>query len=99
VTDITKIEGHLKTVEGNRETITWILEQQGQLRTELLAFYKKDIKEIDAALQSIGLGEDGPKFHQKLLEEVRTAFMSQWQRSYDLVCPAGALGQTENTAG
>lgn len=99
MTNTTNIEGHLKIVEGNRETITWILEQQGQLRTELLAFYKKDIKEVDAALQSINLGEERSQFHQKLLEDVRNVFMSQWQRSYDLVCPADALSPAPTTAG
>jgi hypothetical protein len=85
--DVEKREEHFKSLESNKETIIWILENQGQLRAELLSFYKKEFKEIDAALSTIDMGDDKLAFRLRLLEGIQNVFISHWQRSYDLVLP------------
>lgn len=82
-----KIEAHCKSLESNKEIISWILEHQSQLRDELLSFYKKDFKEIDAAIATIEMGEDKLTFRLRLLEGIQSVFLAHWQRSYDLVLP------------
>jgi hypothetical protein len=90
------IINHLKEVEPLKEAVNWVLEKQSELRSEILAFYKKDIKEIDSALSSIEIGESG-EFRKKILEKVQQTFLDQWLRSYDLVCPASKSGGSSVT--
>lgn len=95
-----KMEAHCKSLESNKEIISWILENQSQLRDELLSFYKKEFKEIDSAISSIDMGEDKITFRLRLLEGIQSVFLSHWQRSYDLVLPhdlsSGYIGKAEN---
>jgi hypothetical protein len=79
---------HFKAISETKEAISWILERQAELRSELMAFYKKDLKEIQSSLSSIG-SEGVDEFAKKALESVEKHFIDQWQRSYDLITPAG----------
>jgi hypothetical protein len=98
--DVEKMEAHFKSLECNKDVITWILENQSQLRDELLSFYKKEFKEIDSAISSIDMGEDKITFRLRLLEGIQSVFLSHWQRSYDLVLPhefsSSSIGKAEN---
>lgn len=78
--------GHFKAISETKEAITWILERQAELRSELLAFYKKELKEIYASLTSLGT-EGVDVFTKTALEAVERQFVDQWQRSYDLISP------------
>jgi len=77
---------HFKAITETKEAISWILERHAELRSELMAFYKKDLKEIQSSLS--GLGSDGADgFASNALEAVERHFIVQWQRSYDLITP------------
>jgi hypothetical protein len=82
---------HFKAITETKEAISWILERQAELRSELMAFYKKDLKEIQSSLSAIG-SEGVDDFAKKALEAVERHFIDQWQRSYDLITP-GRLNQ------
>jgi hypothetical protein len=77
---------HFKAISETTEAISWILERQVELRSELLVFYKKDLKEIQSSLGSIVSGGIDV-FVKKALETVERHFIEQWQRSYDLITP------------
>jgi hypothetical protein len=99
MSDVEKSEEHFKSLESNKETISWILDNQSQLREELLSFYKKEFKEIDAALSTIDMGDEKLTFRLRLLEGIQSVFIAHWQRSYDLILPidlsSNAGGKTE----
>lgn len=75
-------------IQQHKENLDWVLEKQAALRSELMTFYKKDLKEIQSALSSIGdaNGNDGD-FSKKALEDVQKYFINQWNRSYNLITP------------
>jgi hypothetical protein len=77
---------HFKSITETKEAISWILERQSELRSELLTFYKKDFKEIQSALGTLGTG-GVDAITKKALETVERHFIDQWQRSYDLITP------------
>jgi len=77
---------HFKAISETKEAISWILERQAELRSELMAFYKKDLKEIQSSLNGLGTG-GVDDFAKKALEAVEKHFIEQWQRSYDLITP------------
>lgn len=81
-----------ETIKGHKEGIDWILEKQAELRAELLAFYKKDLKEIQSALSSITEGgASTDDFGKKALEQVHKNFIDQWLRSYNLITPVSLI--------
>ena len=77
---------HYKAIAETKEAISWILERQAELRSELVAFYKKELKEIHGALSTVGSG-GAETFSKKALEAVERNFIDQWQRFYDLITP------------
>ena len=83
---------HFDLIKASKEDINWILEQQAQLRSELMTFYKKDLKEIHAALSSIP--SDNQDTNNSMLDDVKKYFIDQWLRSYNLITPAG-IGTSE----
>ncbi len=77
---------HYKEIAETKETISWILERQAELRSELVAFYKQELKEIHSSLSTVGSG-GADIFSKKALEAAERNFIDQWQRSYDLITP------------
>ncbi|MCA9675176.1 MAG: hypothetical protein H6708_27835 [Kofleriaceae bacterium] len=57
--DFAALERLIKLVAENAKELEWLLDQQSQLRTEYLTFYKKDLKEIFAGLKEIIPEEQG----------------------------------------
>lgn len=87
VSDMEKINEQLKSLSDNKECIEWVLGQQATLRSELLAFFKKDIKEIDSAISSLSLGETAKDFSINIIELVRDTYIDHWRQSFQLVSP------------
>jgi len=77
---------HLKTLHDNKDAVNWVLERQAELRGELMTFYKKDLKEIKAALEQMD-SKDANEFSKKAIDDVTKHFIAQWNRSYDLITP------------
>ena len=76
----------LKTLHDNKDAVNWVLERQAELRGELMTFYKKDLKEIKASLEQMDSKENND-FSKKAIDDVTKHFISQWNRSYDLITP------------
>ncbi len=85
--EVQRIDDQLKALSENKDCIEWVLGQQANLRTELMAFFKKDIKEIDSAISDLNLGETAKEFSLKIVELVRDTFIKHWQQSFNLVSP------------
>jgi hypothetical protein len=85
--DMQKINEQLKILSDNKDCIEWVLGQQAELRSELLAFFKKDIKEIDSAISNLSLGENSGEFSAKILTIVRDLYIQYWRQSFQLVSP------------
>jgi len=82
-----EMEEQFKVLTEHRECLEWILGKQAELRGELLAFFKKDIKEITSAISDLQLGEDAQKIAGEMVQLVKTTFLEQWKRSFDLISP------------
>jgi len=83
------INATLESIKGYKDEIDWILAKQAELRAELMTFYKKDLKEIQSALNSMNASENdaASDFAKKALEDVQTHFLDHWKRSYDIITP------------
>ena len=84
------LSGSLNDIGKNREIYEWILSQQAALRSELLAFFKKDLKEIFSALQDLGTNAEktgGNTFAQESLAKLQEIYLDYWKRSYHLINP------------
>lgn len=75
---------YLDLVKNHANEISWLLEQHANLRSEYVTFFKKDLKEIEVALQ--GITSDSPeKSSRPLLEKIVGDFRRDLERSYDLL--------------
>jgi hypothetical protein len=92
-------EIHLGLLGKQKEEINWILEKQAELRSELLAFYKKDIKEIDAAISDIKTDKEDYTFRKDILDKVQANFVTHWEQSYNLIFPKEILTAGDISAG
>jgi hypothetical protein len=82
-----QMELKLKVLSDNKECIEWVLGQQAELRSELMTFFKKDLKEIDSALSELKPSENAKDFSAKIVEQVRDIFVDHWKSSFQLVSP------------
>lgn len=73
---------HLDLVKNYGNEIGWLLEQNANLRSEYVTFFKKDLKEIESALQNLtGDEEKGKDF----LNQIISDFRKDLERSYELL--------------
>lgn len=93
--EVKNFESHLDRLGKQKEEINWILEKQAELRSELLAFYKKDIKEIDAAISEIKTDKEDYTFRKETLDKVQDNFVTYWKQSYNLIFPKELLTAKE----
>jgi hypothetical protein len=80
-------KAHFEVLKDYKDSISWVLEKQAELRAELLVFYKKDLKEIQSSLVSISDEESSKDFNQKALDNVQKFFLDEWKRSFDMISP------------
>lgn len=78
----TILNNYLDLVKNHSNEISWLLEQNANLRSEYITFFKKDLKEIEVALQGITSGEEGSN---DLLQKITTDFRKDLERSYELL--------------
>lgn len=74
---------YLELIKNHANEISWLLEQHANLRSEYITFFKKDLKEIESALQEI-INEDKEK-NSGILEKIVTDFRKDLERSYELL--------------
>lgn len=75
---------YLELVKNHANEIAWLLEQHASLRGEYITFFKKDLKEIQAALDGL-VGEGPEKKSSAFLEKIVSDFRKDLERSYDLL--------------
>lgn len=80
------LENYLELVKSHANELSWLLEQHANLRSEYITFFKKDLKEIEAALHGLfGENADPKNGCQLLLQQVVTDFRKDLERSYELL--------------
>ena len=81
--DIAKIlNQHLDLVKNYANEIGWLLEQNASLRSEYITFFKKDLKEIEGALQNLVSDEQKGK---EFINQIISDFLRDLERSYELL--------------
>ncbi len=87
MSNMQSFENKLNVLIDNKECIEWILAKELELRSELLKFFKDDLKDIEKSLTEANFGGDSAQLTTDLLETIIKTYQAQWQRSYDLVSP------------
>ena len=86
--DLDALERLIKLVSENSKQLEWLLDQQSQLRTEYLTFYKKDLKEIFAGLKEILPDEQGAgqaTLLKQTMERIVQDHRQDLERSYRFI--------------
>lgn len=109
--DLANILGnYLELVKNHSNELSWLLEQHANLRSEYITFFKKDLKEIEVALDSLIKQESGEITPNNLVQNVVADFRKDLERSYQLLnftffwklanmIEAGGSGYEETTSG
>ncbi len=84
-------EEKLSLLRDNREIFEWILEKQSSLRTEFVAFLKKDLREIDYVVSDINDQGSKDEFAANALELIKDTYIKHWERSFELISPDDLL--------
>ena len=73
---------NLEVLSKHTNELEWLLEQQSKLRSEYIAFYKKDLKEIHSSLGDVLSGDNngGP-----LIERVIAGYTDKLSKSMSLL--------------
>lgn len=77
------LNNYLELVKNHSNEIGWLLEQHANLRSEYITFFKKDLKEIEVALQNICHEKDGAS--TTFVKQVVDDFRKDLERSYELL--------------
>ena len=88
--DLKTLKFHLELIEKSQEQLEWLLTKQSELRIEYLTFFKKDLKEIFAGVQTI-MHENASKEEGRhsdfsdIIKQVIETFRKDIEKSFAII--------------